>query len=170
MPAKSQIKSRSTAKREAPPTAKAAGRKPAKTGYINARVEPKLKKSAEAVFDKIGLSTTDAVTIFLKQVVAQKGMPFAVNVPNRETIKAMRELDEVAARGTPGMSLRFSRNCSGHAPSSREPPSLEQGPCDPFDSPRLSNVTCGGSIDGATPSQGWTGSSNFWWQAKFYRR
>jgi DNA-damage-inducible protein J len=93
MPVKSQIKPRSTAKRTAKPPAKVAGRKPAKTGYINARVEPRLKKSAEAVFDKIGLSTTDAVTIFLKQVVAQKGMPFAVNVPNRETVKAMRELD-----------------------------------------------------------------------------
>jgi DNA-damage-inducible protein J len=93
MPAKSQIKSRSTAKRELPPTAKTTVRKPAKTGYINARVEPKLKKSAEAVFDKIGLSTTEAVTVFLKQVVAQKGLPFAVKVPNRETIKAMRELD-----------------------------------------------------------------------------
>jgi|UniRef100_Q07RT9 DNA-damage-inducible protein J len=93
MPAKSQIKPRSTAKRTANPPAKVAGRKPAKTGYINARVEPKLKKSAEAVFDKIGLSTTEAVTIFLKQVVAQKGIPFAVNVPNRETIRALRDAE-----------------------------------------------------------------------------
>lgn len=73
---------------------KAVARRPAKTGYINARVEPKLKKQAEAVLDKIGLSTTDAVTIFLKQVVAQKGLPFEVKIPNRETIKAMRELEQ----------------------------------------------------------------------------
>ncbi|ABD86939.1 RelB antitoxin [Rhodopseudomonas palustris BisB18] len=69
-------------------------RRPAKTGYINARVEPKLKKQAEAVLDKIGLSTTDAVTIFLKQLVAQRGLPFSVNVPNRETIKAMRDIEQ----------------------------------------------------------------------------
>lgn len=68
-------------------------RKPAKTGYINARVEPKLKKSAEAVLDKIGLSTTDAVTMFLKQVVAQKGLPFPAKVPNRETIRALRDAE-----------------------------------------------------------------------------
>jgi DNA-damage-inducible protein J len=92
MPTKPQAKPSS--KRPAKPHAVApAVRKPAKSGYINARVEPKLKKSAEAVLDKIGLSTTDAVTIFLKQVVAQKGMPFPVKIPNRETIKAMRELD-----------------------------------------------------------------------------
>jgi DNA-damage-inducible protein J len=82
------------AKAPAKPAVKArAVRKPTKSGYINARVEPKLKKNAEAVLDKIGLSTTEAVTIFLKQVVAQKGIPFPVKIPNRETIKAMRELD-----------------------------------------------------------------------------
>ena len=78
-----------TAARRAP----AASRKPAKTGYINARIEPKLKKRPEAVLDKIGLSTTDAVTMFLKQVVAQKGLPFPANMPNRETIKAIEELE-----------------------------------------------------------------------------
>ena len=84
----------STAKRQAKPPLKAAAvRKPVKSGFINARIEPKLKKSAETVFDKIGLSTTDALTIFFKQVVAHKGMPFEVKIPNRETIKAMRELD-----------------------------------------------------------------------------
>ena len=81
-----------TAKRQAKPPLKAtAVRKPAKSGFINARIEPKLKKSAEAVLDKIGLSTTDALTIFFKQVVAHKGMPFEVKIPNRETIKAMRD-------------------------------------------------------------------------------
>jgi len=78
-----------------------APRKPAKTGYINARVEPKLKKSAEAVLDKIGLSTTDAVTLFLKQVVAQKGIPFSLKVPNRETVKALRDAEA-------GRTERFS--------------------------------------------------------------
>lgn len=70
-----------------------AARKPAKTGYINARVEPKLKKSAEAVLDRIGLSTTDAVTMFLKQIVAQKGLPFPAKIPNRETIRAFRDIE-----------------------------------------------------------------------------
>ncbi len=91
MPAKSQTKARSTLKTPRKPIA--ARRPPAKTGYINARVEPKLKKSAEAVLDKIGLSTTDAVTLFLTQVVAHKGMPFPVKIPNRETIKAMRDIE-----------------------------------------------------------------------------
>lgn len=76
-------------------------RKPAKTGYINARVEPKLKASAEAVLDRIGLSTTDAVTMFLKQVVAHKGLPFEARVPNRETVRALRDAEA-------GRTERFS--------------------------------------------------------------
>jgi DNA-damage-inducible protein J len=92
----------STAKRQAkPPLKSAVIRKPAKSGFINARIEPKLKKSAEAVLDKIGLSTTDALTIFFKQVVAHKGMPFPVKIPNRETIKAMRDAEA-------GRTERFS--------------------------------------------------------------
>ncbi|ABD08893.1 RelB antitoxin [Rhodopseudomonas palustris HaA2] len=95
MPTKPRAKSpsRATTGQPARLTAKTAARKAVKSSYINARVEPKLKKSAEAVLDKLGLSTTYAVTIFLKQVVAHKGMPFPVKVPNKETIRAMRELD-----------------------------------------------------------------------------
>jgi DNA-damage-inducible protein J len=96
-----RLAKKATAKKAAPKRAaaktarraSAAPRKPAKTGYINARVEPKLKKSAAAVLDKIGLSTTDAVTMFLKQVVAQKGLPFPAKMPNRETVRAIQELE-----------------------------------------------------------------------------
>ncbi|NEW93054.1 type II toxin-antitoxin system RelB/DinJ family antitoxin [Rhodopseudomonas sp. BR0M22] len=102
MAAKTQTKTpRSPAKRDAKTAGKTAARKPVKSGYINARVEPKLKKSAEAVLDKIGLSTTDAVTMFLKQVVAHKGMPFPVKIPNKETIRALRDAER-------GRVTRFS--------------------------------------------------------------
>ncbi|MCD0424171.1 type II toxin-antitoxin system RelB/DinJ family antitoxin [Rubrivivax sp. JA1024] len=107
MTAKTQTKTpRSPAKRDAKTAGKTAARKtaarkPVKSGYINARVEPKLKKSAEAVLDKIGLSTTDAVTMFLKQVVAHKGMPFPVKIPNKETIRALRDAER-------GRVTRFS--------------------------------------------------------------
>lgn len=90
MAAKSQTRTRSAIASPAKPLG---ARRPTKSGYINARIEPGLKKKAEAVLGKIGLSTTDAVTIFFKQVVAQKGLPFSVNIPNRETIRAMRELE-----------------------------------------------------------------------------
>ena len=65
----------------------------AKTGYINARVEPELKKNAERVLRRVGVRTSDAVGMFLQQVVLHEGLPFEVRMPNKETRAAMRELD-----------------------------------------------------------------------------
>jgi DNA-damage-inducible protein J len=65
-----------------------------KTEMIHARVDPKLKKSTEAIFSRIGLSTTEAIRLFLTQVELHRGLPFPVSTPNPETIKAMREVNE----------------------------------------------------------------------------
>jgi DNA-damage-inducible protein J len=64
-----------------------------KTGYITARVEPKLKARAGRVLAKVGVSTTDAITMFLTQVVLTDGLPFAVRIPNARTRKAIAELE-----------------------------------------------------------------------------
>ena len=68
-----------------------------KTQMIHARIDPRLKKSAEAIFSKIGLSTSDAIRLFLKQVELHRGLPFPLVTPNRETVAAMREAN--AGRG-----------------------------------------------------------------------
>ncbi len=65
-----------------------------KTEMIHARVDPKLKKSTEAIFSKLGLSTTEAIRLFLTQVELHRGLPFPVSTPNRETIEAMRAVNE----------------------------------------------------------------------------
>lgn len=71
----------------------------AKTAYINARVEPKLKKDSEAILQRVGVNTSDLVTMLLKQVVLRDGIPFEVKVPNKETRKAMAELEDPKKRG-----------------------------------------------------------------------
>ena len=63
----------------------------AKTEFIRARVEPELKTQAEEIFSKLGLSPTDAITLFYVQVILHNGLPFAVRIPNNETIEAMRQ-------------------------------------------------------------------------------
>jgi len=68
-----------------------------KTRMIHARIDPRLKRSTERVFSKIGISTTEAIRIFLKQVELHKGLPFAVEVPNAKTIAAMREANNPSA-------------------------------------------------------------------------
>ncbi len=69
-----------------------------KTGYITARVEPELKARAARVLAKVGVSTTDAITMFLTQVVLNDGLPFDVRVPNVDTQKAIAELESVDRR------------------------------------------------------------------------
>lgn len=65
----------------------------AKDAYINARVEKSLKQDAAKVLGRVDLSMTDAIRVFLRQVVLQNGLPFEVRIPNKETRAAMRELD-----------------------------------------------------------------------------
>ena len=63
----------------------------AKTETIRARVEPDLKREAEGLFSELGLSTTDAITLFYKQVTLHQGLPFDVRIPNATTIEAMKQ-------------------------------------------------------------------------------
>ena len=61
-----------------------------KSEMIRARVEPELKQEAEAVFSELGLSATQAITLFYKQVTLQQGLPFAVKIPNAETRETLQ--------------------------------------------------------------------------------
>jgi DNA-damage-inducible protein J len=63
----------------------------AKSEMIRARVEPDLKHKAEEVFSTLGLSATEAITLFYKQVTLQSGLPFEVKIPNAETLKALKQ-------------------------------------------------------------------------------
>ena len=62
----------------------------AKTDMIRARIEPELKAEAEAILSKLGLSATDAITVFYKLITIERGLPFEVKIPNKKTQKAMR--------------------------------------------------------------------------------
>ncbi len=63
----------------------------AKSEMIRARVEPGLKRDAEAVLDKLGMTPTEAITLFYKQVTLYRGLPFPVRIPNATTRKALQE-------------------------------------------------------------------------------
>ena len=62
-----------------------------KTDVLHTRISPTLKTQAETVFDQIGISSSDAIRIFLKQVVLRNGLPFDVAIPNKETADALRK-------------------------------------------------------------------------------
>ena len=66
----------------------------AKQTVVRARVEPELKANVERVLDPLGLSISQAITLFLKQIELQQGLPFPVELPNRETLKTFRDTDK----------------------------------------------------------------------------
>ena len=63
-----------------------------KTAVISARIDPELKQDAEEVFRELGLTATQAITLFYKQVELERGLPFAVRVPNEETLEALEQV------------------------------------------------------------------------------
>ena len=56
----------------------------ARTATVYARVEPEVKEQAEQVLDRLGIPMSNAVGMFLRQIVLQKGIPFEMKLP-RET-------------------------------------------------------------------------------------
>ncbi|WOG25666.1 type II toxin-antitoxin system RelB/DinJ family antitoxin [Endozoicomonas sp. 8E] len=67
-----------------------------KSAMIRARIEPDIKEQAEAIFRKLGLNATDAITLFYKQVGLCNGLPFDVRIPNDETLKTFEDTDKGA--------------------------------------------------------------------------
>ena len=64
-----------------------------KTATVRARIEPDLKDKAERIFHQLGLTTTQAITLFYKQVELKKGLPFDVAIPNEITRKTFSDTD-----------------------------------------------------------------------------
>jgi DNA-damage-inducible protein J len=66
----------------------------AKEAMVRARVAADLKEKAEKVLAQLGLSTSQAITLFLKQVELRRGLPFQVELPNEQTEKTFRDTDK----------------------------------------------------------------------------
>ena len=62
---------------------------------INIRVDEGLKKESDKIFSELGIGMTSAITIFLKAVVRNNGIPFSLEIPNQETLKSFKEADEI---------------------------------------------------------------------------
>ena len=65
-----------------------------KTATVRPRIEPDLKEEVKKLFHELGLSTTDVINIFYKQVKLRHGFPFEVAIPNKLTEKVLKETDE----------------------------------------------------------------------------
>ena len=58
----------------------------AKTSNVFARVEPELKEQAENILNQLGIPMSNAVSMFLTQVVIQRGIPFEIKLPTKKPL------------------------------------------------------------------------------------
>ncbi|MCL1875276.1 MAG: type II toxin-antitoxin system RelB/DinJ family antitoxin [Synergistaceae bacterium] len=70
----------------------------AKTASLNVRLDPDVKKTAEIVYSRYGLSLAEAVTLFIHQSCNVYGLPFDLrpDCPNAETLAAMAEAERIS--------------------------------------------------------------------------
>jgi len=62
-----------------------------KTAIVQVRIEPEVKREVERIFNTLGLSTAEAVNVFFRHVQLERGIPFDVKIPNKQTHKAIED-------------------------------------------------------------------------------
>ncbi len=60
-----------------------------KTATARALIDPEIKKQAESILNKLGLSVSRSFELFYRQIIAHHGLPFELRVPNEKTMKAI---------------------------------------------------------------------------------
>ena len=51
-----------------------------KESYVRARVDDRLKQDSEAILNELGITTTEAIRIFLHQIKIHRGLPFDLRI------------------------------------------------------------------------------------------
>lgn len=78
---------------------------------LSMRVDDNLKKNFDMICDDFGLTSTAAITVFMKTVVRERRIPFEIKASSKEQINkdawnAFLEMkNQVAAAGAQGLSL-----------------------------------------------------------------
>ena len=56
----------------------------AKTETVHTRVTPEIKRKADLIFESIGLTTSQAIMLFLTATINKNGLPFDLTAPTKE--------------------------------------------------------------------------------------
>lgn len=58
----------------------------ARTSNVFVRIEPEIKEEAETILNQLGIPMSNAVGMFLRQVVIQRGIPFELKLPVKKPL------------------------------------------------------------------------------------
>jgi len=60
-----------------------------KTASARALIDPQIKKEAEAILKDLGLSVSKSFELYYRQIIAHRGLPFELKIPNDKTMRAI---------------------------------------------------------------------------------
>ena len=58
---------------------------------VRARIDAKLKEDVEKILSEIGLSTSQAITMFMKGIKRERGIPMELKIPNELTMQVIED-------------------------------------------------------------------------------
>lgn len=86
----------------------------AKTANLYARIEPEVKEQAEEILLSLGIPASNAITMFYKQIILQRGLPFEVKLPANTPVDANKltpaQLDAELEKGYADMQAGRTRD------------------------------------------------------------
>ncbi len=84
-----------------------------KTSALTVRLDPALKKQTEEILRELGLTPSQAITLFFEQIRYRRGLPFEISLPrefNEETIQALEDsMDKGKLQRVEGMETLLDR-------------------------------------------------------------
>lgn len=60
----------------------------AKTANLTVRLEPEIKEEAEKILSKLGISASNAIDSFYRQIILNRGLPYEIKLPYHRPIDA----------------------------------------------------------------------------------
>lgn len=62
----------------------------AKTSNLYAHIEPEVKEQAEAILNALGIPVSNAINMYYKQIILQRGIPFELKLPTAQVLDMRR--------------------------------------------------------------------------------
>ena len=70
-----------------------------KSDVVRARIEPKIKRDAEGILKRLGVSHSTFINMSYRAVVEEGGIPLSLHLPNKETARVFRDARKSTKRG-----------------------------------------------------------------------
>lgn len=74
-----------------------------KSANLYARIEPDVKEQAESILSALGIPASNAINMFYKQIILNRGLPFEVRLPAEKPLDistlTKEELDAEIEKG-----------------------------------------------------------------------